>query len=96
MHKGFPLTPPAQTLLDIARMLHLQELRRASSEAEYLRSVSRRDEVAVVLGRGRPGSTALRAALDLHNPLLARTKRGLEEKFLLLFERYPDFADPTT
>jgi predicted transcriptional regulator of viral defense system len=80
-HNRLPLTPPAQTLLDIAGAVGLRELRRALAEAEYLRLVTL-DEVDAVLGRGKPGSAALRAALKCHRPQLARTKRGLEEKFL--------------
>jgi very-short-patch-repair endonuclease len=85
-HKRFPLTQPAITLLDIASVVRITELRRALAEAEYLRLVTL-DEVAAVLGRGRPGSAALRAALDCHRPELARTKSLLEEKFVLLCER---------
>ena len=33
-HKRFPLTPPAQTLLDIAAVVRLMELRRALAEAD--------------------------------------------------------------
>ncbi len=63
------------------------QLRRALAEAEYLKLVTL-DEVAEYLGRGKPGSAALRVALDCHRPQLARTKSRLEEKLLLLCERY--------
>jgi hypothetical protein len=86
-HKRLPVTPPAQTLLDIAAVVRLRELRRALAEAEYLRLVTI-DEVDAVLGRGKPGSAALRAALEWHRPELARTKSLMEEMFLLLCERY--------
>ena len=86
-HKRLPVTPPAQTLLDIAAVVRFTELRRALAEAEYLRLVTL-EEVDTVLGRGKPGSAALRVALDIHRPQLARTKSVLEEKFLLLCERY--------
>jgi hypothetical protein len=85
-HKRFPLTPPAQTLLDIAPDVRLLELRRALAEAEYRRLVTL-DEVDAVLGRGKPGSAALRAALECHLPQLARTRSRMEEKFVLLCER---------
>ena len=86
-HNGLPTTPPAQTLLDIADVLTLQQVRRALSEAEYLKLVSL-EEVEAVLGRGKPGSARLRAALECHRPQLARTKSALEEKFVLLCERH--------
>jgi very-short-patch-repair endonuclease len=86
-HKRLPITPHAQTLLDIAGQIRFQELRRALAEAEYMRLVTL-EEVAAVLGRGRPGSATLRAALDCHRPQLAKTKSRLEEKFLLLCERH--------
>ena len=86
VYKRLPVTPPAQTLLDIAAILRFTELRRALAEAEYLRLVTL-DEIEAVLGRGRPGSAALRAALECHRPELARTKSILEEKFVLLCER---------
>lgn len=86
-HKRLPVTPPAHTLLDIASVVRFTELRRALAEAEYLRLLTL-DEVAAVLGRGRPGAAALRAALQCHRPELARTKSLMEEKFVLLCERY--------
>jgi hypothetical protein len=86
-HKRLPVTPPAQTLLDIAAVVRFTELRRALAEAEYLKLVTL-DEVEAVLGRGRSGSAALRVALDCHRPQLAKTKSLMEEKFLLLCERH--------
>lgn len=93
-HKRLPGIPPAQTLLDIAGQVRFMDLRRALAEAEFMKLVTL-DEVATVLGRGKPGSAALRVALDCHRPQLARTRSRLEEKLLLLCERYsvtpPDF-----
>ena len=66
-HKRLPLTPPAQTLLDIAGVVRFMELRRALAEAEYRRLVTLA-EVDAVLGRGRRGSAALRVALECHLP----------------------------
>jgi predicted transcriptional regulator of viral defense system len=86
-HKRLPVTPPPQTLLDIAGMLRFTDLRRALAEAEYLRLVTL-EEVAEVLGRGKPGSAALRLAIECHRPELARAKSLMEERFVLLCERY--------
>lgn len=87
LHRRLPVTPPAQTLLDIAGVVRFTQLRRALAEAEFLKLVTL-DEVAAVLGRGKPGSAALRVALECHRPQLARTKSRLEEILLLLCERY--------
>jgi very-short-patch-repair endonuclease len=87
LHKGLPVTPPTQTLLDIAAEVEFEDLRRALAEAEYLRLVTL-DDVEQVLGRGRPGAVKLRAALETHRPQLARTRSKLEEKFVLLCERH--------
>ena len=84
-HNRFPVTPPALTLLDIASVMRLTQVRRALAEAEHLRLLTL-DEVAQVLGPGRPGSAALRAALQCHRPELARTRSRMEEKFVLLCE----------
>lgn len=86
-HKRLPLTHPAQTLLDIAGVVRFMELRRALAEAEY-RRLTTLAEVEAVLGRGRPGSAALRVALECHLPQLARTRSRMEEKFVLLCERH--------
>jgi very-short-patch-repair endonuclease len=96
-HQDLPVTPPARTLLDIATQLRLQPLRSALAEAEYLKLVTI-DDVRAVLGPGRPGSAALRVAVECHNPRLAKTKSKLEEKFLRLCELHllplPDVNAP--
>ena len=86
-HNRLPVTPPAQTLLDMAAGVRFTVLRGALAEAEYLRLVTV-DDVAAVLGRGKPGSATLRVALETHRPELARTRSELEEKFVLLCERH--------
>ena len=87
-HKQLPVTPPARTLLDIAsQKIGFQQLRRALAEAEFLKLVTL-DEVEAELGPGKPGSARLRAALECHRPQLARTRKGLEEQFVLLCERH--------
>jgi hypothetical protein len=85
MHKGLPVTPPAQALLDMASGLRFNELRRALAEAEYQKLVTV-GEVAAVLGRGKPGSAALGAALQSHLPVLAKTRSRMEEVFAHLCE----------
>jgi very-short-patch-repair endonuclease len=86
-HGRLPVTPPAQTLLDMAGDVRFTVLRRALAEAEYLRLVTV-DDVAAVLGRGKQGSAMLRVALETHRPELARTRSRMEERFVLHCERY--------
>jgi hypothetical protein len=86
-HRRLPVTTVPRTLLDIAAVVPFRRLRRALAEAEYLRLVQL-GEVEQVLGRGRPGSAALRTALEQHRPQLARTRSVLEERFLALCERH--------
>jgi hypothetical protein len=83
--RGRPVTSVPRTLLDIATQLTPRQLRRALAEADF-RGLLEPAEVESVLGRGRPGSRALRAALSHHLPSLARTLSVLEERFLELCE----------
>jgi very-short-patch-repair endonuclease len=85
--RRLPVTPVARTLLDIAAVLPFDQLRRAMAEAEYRRMIDL-DSIPAVLKRGRPGSAALKAALERHRPELARTLSVLEERFLALCETH--------
>jgi hypothetical protein len=84
-HRRMAVTPVARTLLDITALVPFDQLRRAVAEAEYRRLIDL-DSLPAVLGRGRPGSTALRAAITSHRPQLAYTLSVLEERFLALCE----------
>ena len=86
-HRELSVTSVRLALLDAASALPFGQLRRALAEAEYRRLVTL-DEVGGILRQGRPGSRALRRALALHQPRLARTRSVLEERFLSLCERY--------
>ncbi|HEY5318980.1 MAG TPA: DUF559 domain-containing protein, partial [Solirubrobacteraceae bacterium] len=83
--RRLPVTPVIQTLLDFAADNSEDRVRRALAEAEYLRLVDVH-LVPAALGRGRPGSATLRAALRRHQPELARTRSQLERAFLALCE----------
>jgi hypothetical protein len=85
-HLGLPVTPVARTLLDLASLLPFAQLRRALAEADF-QGLLRPRAVEAVLGRGRPGSAALRRSLARHLPELAATRSVLEEGFLALCER---------
>jgi very-short-patch-repair endonuclease len=84
-YRRLPITPPIQTLLDFAAGATIDEVRRALAEAEFQKLL---DVVGVrqALGRGRPGSATLRAALNRHQPELAKTRSQLERAFLTLCE----------
>lgn len=72
--EGVPVTAPARTLLDLATLISERDLARAVEEAQVLRIVTPR-ELAHIAGRGRPGSAALRAVLNLqHEPSLTRSE----------------------
>jgi len=71
----------------ISRWIAEGRLHRVHPRVLYLRLVTP-DEVESALGQGRPGSFALRAALECHRPELARTRCRLEERFVLLCERF--------
>ena len=81
--RGLPLTPIGRTLLDLASMVTPRQLRRAVAEADF-RGRLDLAEIQPLLGKGRPGAAALRAALDRHLPQFARTLSELENRFLEL------------
>jgi very-short-patch-repair endonuclease len=85
-HRGFPVTTVPRTVLDLAARDSVNQVRRALAEAEYRRMLDV-DEVKRVLARGLKGSRTLRAALRAHEPRLARTRSGVERRFLELCER---------
>jgi hypothetical protein len=83
--RGFPLTPVALALCDFALTAPPDRVRRALAEAEYRRLLDL-EALQALLGRGRPGSANLRAALSRHQPRLAVTRSELERRFLALCE----------
>jgi Protein of unknown function (DUF559) len=74
--RRLPVTPVPQTLLDIAGGVPFPRLRRALAEAEFRRLIDV-DGLDPALRRGKPGSAALRRALNEHLPDLARTRSDL-------------------
>lgn len=91
-HRRLPVTPLARTLLDFAAVAPERELRKAIAEADYRWGLSP-SALLPLLGRGAPGSAALRAAVDSYLPELARTESDLEDDFLFFCERH-DLALP--
>lgn len=82
-----PVTTPVDTLRDVATTAPIDQVRYLLSQVEY-RRLATLDEVEATLGPGRPGSRALRRAIEHHLPQLARTLSPTEIAFLLLCERY--------
>jgi len=87
LHRRLPVTTVARTLLDLASTSSFAGLRRAVAEADYLRLLDL-GAIDALLGRGRPGSRALRTALDHHRPQYARTSSQLEDRLLHLCETH--------
>jgi hypothetical protein len=84
-HSGFPLTPVPQLLRDLAATQPRRRLRKALANADY-RNLLDLQAIEAALGRGRPGSSQLRDALQEHQPSLARTRSRLEITFFELCE----------
>jgi very-short-patch-repair endonuclease len=84
-HRGLPITPVPQALLDYSATAPLREVRYVVAEAEY-HELLNLEAIDGVLGRGRPGSAKLRVALERHDPRLGRTKSAMERKLLEICE----------
>jgi predicted transcriptional regulator of viral defense system len=85
---GIPCTSVARTLLDLAGVVGVAELRNAVTEAEVLRlfDLSSLREV-IARNRGRRGVARLRRAIAEHEPRDERAREGLERTFLSLCRR---------
>lgn len=70
-----------------ADSLSRNALRKALARAEF-RGLLELEDVSQAAGRGRAGSSCLRAALARHMPQLARTENDFEAEFLFLVERF--------
>lgn len=81
-HRGLPVAPVSQVLLDLAagRSPHL---RHALANAEYHGLL----ELGTLQSMRGRGMSALREALRVHQPQLARTRTELERALLALCER---------
>ena len=86
-HRGLPVVPLPQALLAAAGDLRHDSLRLVLARAEYHRLLHL-PSLHGALGPGRPGTTALRAALGAHLPQLAACANPLEIDFVLLCERF--------
>jgi very-short-patch-repair endonuclease len=83
IHKGFPVTTHSQAILDFAATGPPDLLRLVLANADYddLLDI---EELQSMMGRGVDGTVALRGALEIHLPELARTRSDLEKLLLHL------------
>jgi very-short-patch-repair endonuclease len=85
---GIPCTSAARTLLDIASVVPVWELRRAIAEAEVLRLLDFSAVRALIRrSRGRRGVARLRLLLEELDPATKRTRSELERRFLRMCTR---------
>ena len=80
-HRALPVTPLPAALLAASGALHPDSLRLVLARAEFTAQLSLPSLRAAIAG-GRPGSRALRAAMDAHLPQLARCANGFERDFV--------------
>jgi hypothetical protein len=86
--EGIPVTSIARTLLDLASMLHADQLERALRRAEEL-GLFDLGPIDELLGRcgHHPGAGPLRRALEIYRDEPEFTRSGLERGFLKLVKK---------
>jgi hypothetical protein len=89
LHRGIPVTSIAETLLDLAAAGELALVLRSFARLDYQRRLYPA-RVRRACRRGRAGSLCLRGELDRYDPLMARTRSGLEIAYLRLGLPPPD------
>ena len=86
LHRSLPVVPLPEALLAASSSLSLNALRLVIARAEYERLLDRA-ALEAALRSGRPGTPALRAAVDAHLPALAGCANEHERDYVLLCER---------
>jgi very-short-patch-repair endonuclease len=87
--EGIPCTTVARTLLDLAGVVPLSELRKAVAQAEVLRLFDLNATGELIhRSRGRRGVARLRLIVDELHPSTGRTRSELEREFLELCRRH--------
>ena len=86
-HRGLPVVPLPNALLVATDDLAHNSLRLVLARAEF-HHLLHLPSLHAALGPGRPGSSALRAAMAAHLPQLAACESPLEIDFVLLCERF--------
>ena len=89
-HNGLPATTPSQTIIDYAASGPTDLLRFVLANADYDDIL---DLAALSNVTGVAGAPALKTALKIHLPELARTRSGLE-RLLLTFSQAQDLPIP--
>jgi predicted transcriptional regulator of viral defense system len=84
--RGVPVTPVAETMLDLAAQGELKLVRRSLANLDFADSLHA-PAIRAICGRGRAGSAALRWAIDNYEPLFAHTQSPFEDDFILVCER---------
>lgn len=84
-HNDLTVTTLPQTLLDYASQQPFEDVRYVLAEADYHWRIDTK-EVEAICGHGKAGADALRRAIEIHWPDLARTRSRLERAFLFLVE----------
>jgi len=79
-HRGVRITSVPRTVLDLAVRYEQPALVRVLEQAEFEHDLRPADTLRT-LRRGHPGSTRLRAALDVHAPGHGQVKSDLERRF---------------
>jgi hypothetical protein len=88
MVQAIPCTTVARTLLDLAAVVPVWELKKAVSEAEVQRILNHEAVRELVRrSRGRRGVARLRMVLDEIHPLTRRTRSEMEILFLQMCDR---------
>jgi predicted transcriptional regulator of viral defense system len=85
--RGVPCTTVARTLLDLAGVVPVSELRRTVEEAEVKRLLDHRAVRRLLKrSRGRRGVARLRILIDMLDPDTKKTRSRLERRFLWMCE----------
>ena len=87
--RQIPCTTPARTILDLASVIPVRALERATDEADRLALATADDLIELLrCHRGHPGASRLRGVLARHRIGSTVTRSELEERFLVLCRRH--------
>lgn len=87
LYNGVPVTSIEQTALDLAAVAEFKLVRKALARLDFRHQLDLA-ALEAACGNGKPGSRALRGALAVHEPRLARANGPLEYDFFEWCERW--------